>query len=57
MVGNENKYAECAKYLRELGMPKSVCERAQKKYEKNQDIEGLMNYVLLCEAMVESCVD
>ena len=50
-------YKDCIEYLHSLGISLEVCRKICKKYEAKQDMEGLLDYVLLCEAMVESCVD
>lgn len=52
-----NSYAECIEYLHDLGFPLDACERICRKYEAKQDLEGLVDCILLCEAMVDSCVD
>lgn len=52
-----NKYSDCIEYLHEIGLPLEACEKICQKYEANQDMEGLVDYMLLCEAMVDSCVD
>lgn len=50
-------YSECIEYLVSLGFSKKVSEKICKHYEKNKDIEGLIDYIMLCEVMVDSCVD
>lgn len=50
-------YSECIEYLHDLGLPIEMCEKICKKYESKQDMEGLVDYMLLCETMVDSCVD
>lgn len=52
-----NDYAECFEYLLALGFPRSFCEKVCKRYENRKDIEGLIDYILICEEMVDSCVD
>lgn len=52
-----NKYSDCIEYLKDLGIPAEVCEKICQKYESNHDMEGLVDYMLLCEAMVDSCVE
>lgn len=52
-----NKYSDCIEYLHDLGIPLEICEKICQKYEEKQDMEGLMDYMLLCEMLVDSCVD
>lgn len=51
------EYKDCIEYLHSLGFSLETCKKICKKYESKQDMEGLVDYVLLCEAMVDSCVD
>ena len=51
-----NEYSECVEYLHALGMPLDLCEKVRKRYEDRQDMEGLLDYILLYEMMVDSCV-
>ena len=52
-----DKYAECIEYLHSLGLPMNCCKKICEKFKKKQDLEGLLNYVLIWEALVDSCVD
>lgn len=52
-----NDYSDGIEYLHSLGLPLELCERICGKFEANQDMEGLVDYMLLCETMVDSCVD
>ncbi len=51
------KYSECKEYLCDLGLSPEMSELICHKYETADDKEGLIDYMLLCEAMVDSCVD
>lgn len=51
------EYSECIEYLHDLGFPLEVCESICKRYEAKGDMEGLVDYMLMCETMVDSCVD
>lgn len=57
MKDEMNKYAEYFEYLVALGIPKDVCKRICEKYCNAGDIEGLLDCVLLCEAIADECVD
>ena len=50
-------YAECVAYLFDLGFPIDFCERVCQKYENKNDLKGLVDYILVCEAMVDSCIE
>ena len=50
-------YKDCIEYLHSLGFSMEVCKKICSKYERERDMEGLVDYVLLCEAMVDSCVE
>lgn len=50
-------YAECIEYLHDLGLPLEVCKKVCQKYENRQDMEGLVDYILTYEMMVDSCVE
>ena len=52
-----SKYAECVEYLHGLGFPIEWCVSVCEKYEKDQNFEGLVDYLLLCESVVECYVD
>lgn len=52
-----DKYSECVEYLHSLGLPLKCCKKVCEKYRQKQDMEGLLNYILIYETMVESCVD
>ena len=52
-----NDYSDCIEYLHELGLPLEICKKVCKRYEEKQDMVGLVDYILLYEAMVDSCVD
>ena len=52
-----SKYAEYAEYLHGLGFPIEWCKKVCENYEKSLDFEGLVNYLLLCESVVECYVD
>ena len=52
-----NNYSDCINYLKDLGLPEETCEKICEKYEKEEDLEGLIDYMLLCEMLVDSCVD
>jgi hypothetical protein len=51
------RYGECVEYLHGLGFPIEWCEAVCKKYEDEQDMGGLVDYMLLCESVVECYVD
>lgn len=50
-------YSECVAYLVSLGLSKKVSEKICNYYKKKDDMKGLVDYILLCEVMVDSCVD
>lgn len=51
------EFSECVEYLLSLGLPLEKCEAVRRKYESENDMEGLIDYMLACENMVDSYVD
>lgn len=51
------EYSDCIEYLHSLGMPIKICRKICKSYENKKDFAGLLEYVLLFETMLESCVE
>ena len=50
-------YAECVEYLHELGLPLDKCEKIRMRYEERQDMEGLVDFILTYETMIDSCIE
>ena len=50
-------YSDCIEYLHELGLPIDICKKVCERYEERQDMEGLVDYILTYEMMIESCVE
>ena len=52
-----NNYTDGVEYLHALGFPVELSKKICEKFERDQDMEGLVNYIFLCETLVDSCVD
>lgn len=52
-----NNYSDYVEYLHSLGVCKKVSEKICQQYENDNDMEGLMQFVLYFEKMVTANVD
>lgn len=50
-------YASCIEYLHSLGLPVEICERICNRFKSKDDMEGLVDLMLLYDALVDNDVD